>query len=142
MIFLRKIGDLRVHIAAHSHMFVCCGLFFFQAENGIRDHCVTGVQTCALPIFATQREDQLSTPFSGTKTNTTYSTDAGYDALMLTSAGITAGTGEYAFASTLDLEDVYSLDLERRIVSRGIYPELGRVTCRARVLSYVFAVAL
>src|SRR5215204_1281241 len=25
-------------------------LFFFQAEDGIRDHCVTGVQTCALPI--------------------------------------------------------------------------------------------
>ena len=70
----------------------------------------------------TQREDQLSTPFSGTKTNTTYSTDAGYDALILTSAGITAGTGEYAFASTLDLEAVYSLDLERRLVSRGLYP--------------------
>src|SRR5438132_6121289 len=34
----------------------CCSLFFFffffffQAEDGIRDHCVTGVQTCALPI--------------------------------------------------------------------------------------------
>src|SRR5215211_6817612 len=27
-------------------------LFFFQAEDGIRDHCVTGVQTCALPISA------------------------------------------------------------------------------------------
>src|SRR5438034_4642027 len=26
--------------------------FFFQAEDGIRDHCVTGVQTCALPIFS------------------------------------------------------------------------------------------
>src|SRR5215204_4274445 len=25
-------------------------VFFFQAEDGIRDHCVTGVQTCALPI--------------------------------------------------------------------------------------------
>src|SRR5215211_8772596 len=25
--------------------------FFFQAEDGIRDHCVTGVQTCALPIL-------------------------------------------------------------------------------------------
>ena len=24
--------------------------FFFQAADGIRDHCVTGVQTCALPI--------------------------------------------------------------------------------------------
>src|SRR5438034_242044 len=26
--------------------------FLFQAEDGIRDHCVTGVQTCALPISA------------------------------------------------------------------------------------------
>src|SRR5205823_10314729 len=25
---------------------------FFQAEDGIRDKLVTGVQTCALPIFA------------------------------------------------------------------------------------------
>src|SRR5258708_17678412 len=27
-------------------------IFFFQAEDGIRDDLVTGVQTCALPIFA------------------------------------------------------------------------------------------
>src|SRR2546422_1973517 len=27
-----------------------CHLFFFQAEDGIRDVAVTGVQTCALPI--------------------------------------------------------------------------------------------
>src|SRR5256884_3692251 len=27
-----------------------CSLFFFQAEDGIRDVAVTGVQTCALPI--------------------------------------------------------------------------------------------
>src|SRR2546425_7425898 len=27
-------------------------VFFFQAEDGIRDKLVTGVQTCALPIFA------------------------------------------------------------------------------------------
>src|SRR5437762_5369357 len=27
--------------------------FFFQAEDGIRDTSVTGVQTCALPIFST-----------------------------------------------------------------------------------------
>src|SRR5437762_14318254 len=26
--------------------------FFFQAEDGIRDTSVTGVQTCALPIYA------------------------------------------------------------------------------------------
>src|SRR2546430_9872701 len=28
-------------------------VFFFQAEDGIRDLTVTGVQTCALPIFRT-----------------------------------------------------------------------------------------
>src|SRR2546430_10695776 len=28
----------------------CC-IFFFQAEDGIRDLTVTGVQTCALPIY-------------------------------------------------------------------------------------------
>src|SRR5205823_8126163 len=27
--------------------------FFFQAEDGIRDKLVTGVQTCALPIYTT-----------------------------------------------------------------------------------------
>src|SRR5256885_7549089 len=26
-------------------------VFFFQAEDGIRDYKVTGVQTCALPIY-------------------------------------------------------------------------------------------
>ena len=26
-------------------------MFFSPAEDGIRDHCVTGVQTCALPIY-------------------------------------------------------------------------------------------
>src|SRR5438552_12777252 len=29
--------------------------FFFQAEDGIRDDLVTGVQTCALPIMALER---------------------------------------------------------------------------------------
>src|SRR5206468_7399249 len=29
-----------------------CFFFFFQAEDGIRDLIVTGVQTCALPISA------------------------------------------------------------------------------------------
>src|SRR5260221_2107450 len=33
--------------------------FFFQAEDGIRDHCVTGVQTCALPIYPVQRSHRL-----------------------------------------------------------------------------------
>src|SRR5437660_2046816 len=35
--------------------------FFFQAEDGIRDGHVTGVQTCALPI-SRQQEPWLSFP--------------------------------------------------------------------------------
>src|SRR2546429_8053448 len=30
-------------------------VFFFQAEDGIRDVAVTGVQTCALPIWRARR---------------------------------------------------------------------------------------
>src|SRR6266699_4499277 len=46
--------------------------FFFQAEDGIRDADVTGVQTCALPISASRprrpaRRDEVTvTPSSGT----------------------------------------------------------------------------
>src|SRR2546421_1028388 len=33
--------------------------FFFQAEDGIRDLIVTGVQTCALPIYDRARLPRL-----------------------------------------------------------------------------------
>src|SRR5258707_9142306 len=39
--------------------------FFFQAEDGIRDIGVTGVQTCALPISAKQRAAQSDPDFDG-----------------------------------------------------------------------------
>src|SRR5258708_9746281 len=37
----------------YQYFFVSCfcSFFFFQAEDGIRDDLVTGVQTCALPIL-------------------------------------------------------------------------------------------
>src|SRR5256885_9326641 len=33
--------------------------FFFQAEDGIRDYKVTGVQTCALPISSPLRRAEI-----------------------------------------------------------------------------------
>src|SRR3989449_8758931 len=33
--------------------------FFFQAEDGIRDVAVTGVQTCALPILAAATDGRI-----------------------------------------------------------------------------------
>src|SRR5436190_5741324 len=41
-------------------------IFFFQAEDGIRDHCVTGVQTCALPISSITPSTQLRVYVAGT----------------------------------------------------------------------------
>src|SRR6266568_8631576 len=43
---------------------IFCFFFFFQAEDGIRDGTVTGVQTCALPISEAENavKDQLRAP--------------------------------------------------------------------------------
>src|SRR2546430_10246830 len=38
-------------VADAMAVLLSCVVFFFQAEDGIRDLTVTGVQTCALPIF-------------------------------------------------------------------------------------------
>src|SRR5690348_17762700 len=41
-------------------VFICCVcFFFFQAEDGIRDGRVTGVQTCALPISIRRADRSL-----------------------------------------------------------------------------------
>ena len=39
------------HYTPDCSVHVFCVFFFFQAEDGIRDRLVTGVQTCALPIL-------------------------------------------------------------------------------------------
>src|SRR5438445_12439637 len=39
--------------------------FFFQAEDGIRDIGVTGVQTCALPIYSPKSRRTLSMDWRG-----------------------------------------------------------------------------
>src|SRR5438093_6068119 len=44
---------MHLHLCNYVFFFV---VFFFQAEDGIRDWSVTGVQTCALPI---SRDDDL-----------------------------------------------------------------------------------
>src|SRR5207249_9612149 len=39
----------------HMDQLLRLEVFFFQAEDGIRDRNVTGVQTCALPIYDRDR---------------------------------------------------------------------------------------
>src|SRR2546426_12661630 len=62
--------------------------FFFQAEDGIRDYKVTGVQTCALPIcrvplmgrVSTRRPSSTHRKRSGDELTTTTSPKARYAA--------------------------------------------------------------
>src|SRR6266496_6792972 len=46
-------------------MYVIFFFFFFQAEDGIRDLYVTGVQTCALPIYRTGLSEPMPMPGPG-----------------------------------------------------------------------------
>ena len=73
-------------------------------------------------LVKNQREDQISpTPFTGSKTNTEYDSDL--DALQLTSSGGNVNSsGSYQFVSTLDLEGIFALDLQRYFVTRGVRP--------------------
>src|SRR5256885_13037152 len=41
---------LVLSVQAQTSLLIVVVFFFFQAEDGIRDYKVTGVQTCALPI--------------------------------------------------------------------------------------------
>src|SRR2546430_3790263 len=67
--------------------------FFFQAEDGIRDLTVTGVQTCALPIFAAQKADEtrkvsLVGGGSGIRTHGTLSRTHAFQACALSHSAI------------------------------------------------------
>src|SRR2546430_11837227 len=51
---IRVKSNLTAGATSSSLAFIACVIaccFFFQAEDGIRDLTVTGVQTCALPIY-------------------------------------------------------------------------------------------
>src|SRR2546429_4504455 len=53
---LHGTGGVKIRRMSYCYVF-----FFFQAEDGIRDVAVTGVQTCALPISLGERRSGAST---------------------------------------------------------------------------------
>src|SRR2546430_10252106 len=67
----------------------CSLVFFFQAEDGIRDLTVTGVQTCALPISSSLR----STAGTGSGSGQSSVAKSG-------AAGTAAGSGQSSVAKT------------------------------------------
>src|SRR5262249_56004431 len=99
-------------------LFIFCFFFFFQAEDGIRDWSVTGVQTCALPIFESLVEDRfygrlkllMTTPIS----RTSYVLGIlGYDYMLglMTSSGFILVSYLFEIEVQLNLLDVIILVL-------------------------------
>src|SRR5206468_5310609 len=84
--------------------------FFFQAEDGIRDLIVTGVQTCALPISA---------PPSQTR----------YTAVPVALIGLLEGWPAGVLAAALPA--VYRVWLGGAGAPAGV--QIGRASCRERV---------
>src|SRR5438552_15779507 len=71
--------------------------FFFQAEDGIRDDLVTGVQTCALPISAGAETERVRV----------FRIGAGLVVLTL-AAGLVAGATGYMRLARLLASSVFS----------------------------------
>src|SRR5256886_12466799 len=90
-----------------------CLFFFFQAEDGIRDLTVTGVQTCALPISG----DPTLAEFVGGPGVPTEPCRAG--------AGV-------LFAKRVQLAAQRPLPIQR-LGRRPPREEIGRASCRERV---------
>src|SRR5690606_40238978 len=90
--------------------------FFFQAEDGIRDFHVTGVQTCALPIF------MAVTPASAKASIESLKGKKPSD----------AKTAPLAFSFALSMA---ALTAHTRFTSPSPIPmvEIGRASCRERV---------
>src|SRR5207302_5678704 len=99
--------------------FIFC--FFFQAEDGIRDFHVTGVQTCALPISGGLKKKLLVV-------------------LNDNKMSICPRTGGLATALDKCRMTHFYQDSKRQI-SRFLskVPQIGRASCRERVKMSVVA---
>src|SRR5206468_4338986 len=87
--------------------------FFFQAEDGIRDLIVTGVQTCALPIFCPQlAHAELWTRCDGRS--------------IIPHGQVADRQGNHMPARPMVLRPGSAL-------SDGVPGEIGRASCRERV---------
>src|SRR5256886_11263076 len=92
----------------------CCHFFFFQAEDGIRDLTVTGVQTCALPICAVRS----SPPFLAS---------ASWHDTQCASKNFAGGAAD---AKEGRVSEARQAIVAQRMVSMV---QIGRASCRERV---------
>ena len=102
-------------------LFVC---FFFQAEDGIRDRLVTGVQTCALPILQ-QGNEQVAAGYVlyGSSTMLVYSSGNGVNGFTLDPSN-----GQFCLS-----HPNMKMPESGRIYSMNEGNKIGRASCRERV---------
>src|SRR2546429_2172811 len=87
--------------------------FFFQAEDGIRDVAVTGVQTCALPIYGHYKFDHWRARLD---------------------FGVRYGDRKADNANFVLIAPVYGCDVRYKAVDVILDGgEIGRASCRERV---------
>src|SRR3712207_8199755 len=113
--------NFRECLATQKRQYLLLGLFFFQAEDGIRDIGVTGVQTCALPICS-----------SISSASATASSRSGASSASATSP---LGSTSTAPASSSRETAVVSLDCERSVSCRSEERRVGK-ECRSRWSPY------
>ena len=97
--------------------FMVRSFFFFQAEDGIRDYKVTGVQTCALPIFHRSRLTERCWWW------TVRSVDFDEDALA---GALLGGLDRGLFHAGRDVREPLG-------AARVAEDQIGRASCRERV---------
>ena len=96
-------------------VFLC--FFFFQAEDGIRDRLVTGVQTCALPIL-----DITMTHFRPCEIG------------MTIAAAHKLGYTHDVFGEALtDANQTCELRVQDVVLPQNCADKIGRASCRERV---------
>src|SRR5690606_40641620 len=93
---------------------------FFQAEDGIRDFHVTGVQTCALPICLRAASRAAS---EGRRSPSI--TSSTYRRASLYTHALAYSLGTPSLAA--------SIPMSNTIRSQMYPPEIGRASCRERV---------
>src|SRR5436309_11644838 len=98
--------------------------FFFQAEDGIRDFHVTGVQTCALPIFGAT-ESRAVGGVEGADGQASPAAHLSLQVLRRVPAGAAAAGG--------DRDAAASDDPDAGARARRTAREIGRASCRERV---------
>src|SRR5256886_3201958 len=110
--------------------------FFFQAEDGIRDLTVTGVQTCALPIFARTYGGPALRRLS-------YAQRA--EILGKMADALVANRDEYFRISLLNLganQADASFDVDGAIYTIKYYAKIGRALADGKMLKEGAAVSL